>query len=161
MTTTEQHFEPVVDPETGEVLAATEADRRDLIDLYCRQIIDAEAAAVAARSARRGLHLLMGVGDAWSDPDRPGWAVLVKPPATPARQVVPAALDEHREALAPLGLAPRVEVVERRVDPKVSDLTSKSAREALARVGLTPESLLYQPAPGDPKIEVVAPEVLQ
>ena len=148
---------PIVDPESGEILAMNEEDRRHLIDLYGRQVVDAELAARAARAARRGLALLMGVGDAWADPERPGWAVTVKPPATPPRRVVPAALDEHREALEPLGLAAREETFVRRVDPKVSDLTSPKARAALARAGLTPEVFVVAPSPGDPKIEVVSP----
>ena len=158
MATTEQQFEPIVNPETGEVIAANEEDRRYIIETMGRRVIDAQIAAAAAREARAILNLVMAVGDAWADPDRPGFAVMVKPPATPARRVVPAAIDEHAEALAPLGLAAREETVTRRVDPKVSDLTSPKARAALARVGLTPEVRLSAPEPGDPQVVVVAPE---
>jgi hypothetical protein len=147
---------PVVDPETGEVIAASEEDRRYLIDTYAADLVIAEKAARRAREARARLALLMRVGDAVAV--EPGWAVLVKPPASPKRAIVPHAIEEHREGLAPLGLAPREETVTRTIYPKVSDLTSAAARAALARVGLTPETFLHAPTPGDPAIVVVAPE---
>jgi len=150
-------FEVVVDPETGEILAASEADRQYLIEVYADALVAEAQAVERAREARKGLALLMRVGDAVARPG--GWGVMVKPPASPKRQVVPHALEEHAEALAPLGLAPREETVTRPVLPKVSDLTSTAAREALARVGLTSERFLFTPEVGDPQIVVVRPEV--
>jgi hypothetical protein len=147
---------PVVDPETGEILAASEEDRRYLIDTYAADLVIAEKAARRAREARGRLALLMRVGDAVAV--EPGWAVTVRPPASPKRSVVAHAIDEHREALTPLGLGPVEKTVVTTEYPKVSDLTSAASRAALARAGLTPERFLDTPAPGDPVIAVVAPE---
>lgn len=149
-------FAPIFDEETGEVLAASEEDRQFLINTYAADLVAEAEWRIRATKARRALGLLMRVGDAC--PVKPGWAVLVKPPATPARRVVTHAIDEHAEALLPLGLGPREETKVVTTYPKVSELTSPKAREALARVGLTPELLLHQPEPGDPQIIVVAPE---
>lgn len=158
MSTTEQQFQVIADPDTGEILAASEEDRQYLIEEMGRRVIDARVAAAGAVEAARVLNLLMGVGDAWADPDRPGWAITVQPPATPARKVVPHALEEHREALLPLGLAPREETTTSTVYCKVADLTSPAARKALARARLTPEMFLHVPQAGDPQVVVVEPD---
>lgn len=153
MSTTDTPFDVVVDPETGEVLAATEADRQYLIEVYADALVLEAQAVQRAREARRGLALLMRVGDAVARPG--GWAVRVKPPASPRRQVIPHALEEHAEALVPIGIAPREETVTRTVYAKVSEI--QAAGDALARVGLTPEQFLHTPDPGDPQIVVVPP----
>lgn len=153
---TDTAFEPIFDPESGEVLASSEEEVAELTQHYTGVLVQEAVYREEGRHARAKLALLMKVGDAWAKPG--GWAVMVKPPATPARQVVPHRLEEHAEALAPLGLAPREETKTTTVYAKVSDLTSKKAREALARVGLTPETFLHTPEPGDPQVVVVAPE---
>jgi hypothetical protein len=84
--------------------------------------------------------------------------VTAKPAAAPRRQIIAHAIDEHAEALGPLGLGPREVtkvVIER---PGVGDLTSPAARAALARVGLTPETLVFTPERGAPSVVLFPPE---
>lgn len=153
-------FDPIIDPASGEILASTEEERVELVAILGRQLVDAQVAAAAAAHAAVLLRSLMKVGDAWPDPDRPGWAVMMKPPGNPPRQVVTHKLDEHAEGLRPLGLAPREETTTTTVYAKVSELTSKKARDGLARIGLAPEHFLHQPEPGPPSLVVVKPEGL-
>lgn len=153
MTTTDT-FEVVFDPETGEILAASEEDRIYLIETYADALVAEAQAVERAREARRGLGLLMRVGDAVARPG--GWGIRVKPPASPRRQVITHALDTHAEALVPLGIAPREETVTRTVYAKVSEIQAQA--DGLARVGLTPETFLFSPEPGEPQIVVVRPE---
>jgi hypothetical protein len=151
-------FTPVFDPETGEVLADTPEDRDELIRRHASIVIEARRLEAQARESMRVLTLAMQVGDAVAgEGHQQGWAVMVKPPASPKRQIIQHALEDHAESLTPLGLAPRDEVITRRVYPKVSELSSAQARAALARLGLTPEHFLLTPERGEPKIEVIPP----
>lgn len=150
---------PIVD-EAGEVLAGDEAERRQAL-AECGHALAAESIAKAeAKDARARLPLLARVGDVVQLGG--GWVLRVDPPATPQRQVIPHKLDEHVEALTPIGLAPKVEEVTKveqvRTDPGVADLTSPKARDALARAGLSAEVFLHTPEPGRPRVVLVEPE---
>lgn len=157
MTAGTDTFMPIFDPETGEVLAESEDIRRELVEDYAEMLYEAELCASRGEYARARLRLLMRPNDAV--PTSGGGAVTCKPGAPARRSVVPHAMDDHAEALATVpGCAIREETVTRRVYPKVSDLITTKARDALALQGLTPEHFLSEGSPGEPKIVVVHPE---
>jgi hypothetical protein len=143
------------------VLAADESERLEHVEHLLAVIVNAEYAKASAKLATERLALLARPGDvaAFTGGDPlAGWSARVDPPATPARQVKPHALDEHAEALDPIGLAPIDVPKVERVYPGVGDLTSKAAKDALTRAGLSPEVFIHTPTPGPPRIVVVPPE---
>lgn len=149
---------PVIDPETGEVLALDAADAEEVRRLAAETLVTAIRTAKEARTqedrARAVLSLLMEPGDALPAPG--GYAVTVKPGAPARRAVNRQEVLRHAEALGPLGYGPTERVVQE--FPRTSDLITTKARAALARVGLTPETFLILGDPGRPEVVVVEPE---
>lgn len=152
---------PVSDPETGEVLALDAEEAAEVRDLLARDLVTAireeRVARERAGAARRKLAALMEPGDAVALDG--GWAVTVKPGAPPRRAVNVQACQTHAEALTAAGIGPREET--RTVWPGVAALTGSKTRQALARMGLTPETFLLAGDPGAPSVTVIEPEEAQ
>lgn len=146
---------PIVDEESGEVLAANEEDRQELVALLADDLIEAEYQAARQPMLRRKLGQLMSRNQPWA---RGGYAVLRQAPSTPALKVIEHAVDKHHEDLVLLGLAATEKIKVVRTYPKVSDLTSPQARNALARLGLSVETFVHRPPDAEDKIVVVTPE---
>lgn len=146
---------PIFDPETGVLIAedAAEAERRT--DELARELVSIERAIARRAEVVHELGMLLEREAPWA---ADGWAVALKPARTPAGRVIPAEVERHREALAPLGLGPREETRVVVDYPKVGELTSTAARAALARVGLSPEALIHRADPGPDQVVVIAPE---
>lgn len=147
---------PLVDPETGEFLANNDEERWALVNELSELLVFAAKASQRVNDLRRMLEFLMRPGEAVGFPD--GWAVRVQPGASARRGLNRQALEQHAEALQPLGLAPRDQDPPPRIYPLVSELTSAKSRRDLARMGLTPETFLIQGEPGQPRVIVEAPD---
>jgi hypothetical protein len=149
---------PITDPETGEVLALDEADRREVVAHTAAELVDAQRRLDRVRAEveqRAGLLAqLMVPGDAVALAG--GWAVTCKPGAPAKRAVNVQAVKQHAEGLAPLGLAP-VQVTSEKL-PTVAAFTTTKARTALARLGLTPETFLVAGEVGKPQVVVIQPD---
>jgi hypothetical protein len=146
---------PVVDPDTGELLANDPEEAAALTDQLCAELVGIERAIARRAEVVRLLGQLLEPERPWAED---GWAVALKPAARPIRRVVPTEVERHREALTPLGLGPRERTVVVVDYPRVSELTSPAARAALARLGLAPEALMHQGEPGPDQVVVHAPE---
>lgn len=147
---------PIIDPDTGEVLAGDDAERVEVVELCGLVLVEEANVRARADEARRKLRVLMREGEARGLGG--GWGVSLQPPATPPRQVVKHALEAHAEALRPLGVAPREVTKTEVVLPKVSDLTSKAVKAGLVRLGLSLDEFLHKPEPGPAKVVLVPPE---
>ena len=148
---------PIFDEE-GEVLAADEAERREVMRLQGLVLVEEVHATVRANEARRGLRHLMRKGDAVNLGG--GYALAYKPGRAGSRSVLPHKIDEHAEALAAtgLGLAPREEPQPPKiVRPGVAQLTTKAARAALAQHDLTPEDFIADGIPTDGRADLIVP----
>jgi hypothetical protein len=148
---------PIIDPDTGEVLATGDEDRREVAELLAAQLIPVEAAVARRAELRRKLALVLRRDDPPITDD--GWTVYVAPAPTPPRAVDRQAVEAHAEALKPIGLAPEPQPPKPQPDkvPGVAAFTSKQARQDLARLGLTPETFVKPGEPGADRIEVLAP----
>lgn len=149
--------DPILDPDTGEVLAVTPEEREALVATLAEDLVAGAIASARARRARELLADLVEPGQAFPSFVYPGWAVTVKPPATAKRTVIGHALDAAAEGL-PDYLRPRTETVERTVYPGVADLTTKKARADLARRGLSPEAFLHRAESGPVSLVIVEPD---
>lgn len=154
MTTTVTDRFPIVDTETGEVIATTQEELDRWVRHQAHIIIEHDRRAASADDARRRLATVMDPTDPPVAVD--GWTVACEPPAPAKRGVNRHAIDAHLEALGPIGLAPREEVTRRY--PGVGDITSTRARAALAQAGISAASLLLEGHPGAPRIIVRDPE---
>lgn len=151
---TDERF-PIVDPETGEYLAGDAEEAAALADQLCRDLVEIERAARRRAEIVRMLGVLLTRDQPWSGGR---WAVALKPARRPPGRVLPDAIEQHREALTPLGLGPRERTQVVVEVPRLSELTSPTARAALARVGLAPEALIHRPDPGPDQVVVIWPE---
>lgn len=144
-----------LDPETAEVLAVGEAERREVAEQLVTQFVDIYIAAKAMPDLRRKLEVLIPRGVSIN---HRGHAVTCELGGRPARQVNTQELEIHAESL-PIEMRPRDEIVTKRVFPKVSDLTRKDARAALALAGLTAEQFLLDGGEPRETIKVYEPGV--
>lgn len=147
---------PLVDPETGEFLANNNEERWALVNELAELLTFAAKASQRVQDLRRMLDFLMRPGEAVAFPD--GWSVRVQPGAAARRGLNRQALEQHAEALLPLGLAPRDQDPPPRIYPLVSELTTTKTRRDLAKLGMTPETFLIQGAPGSPRVVVDVPD---
>lgn len=154
----------LLDPHTGEVFASL-VERDELVERLAGELVLGQA--LAARRSETEAHLLalqhgqprpvsasvvvpmLGV--------RAAGVATVEPGRKGSRSVMTAEVVRHAEALEPIGLAPVPQPPVTPADkmPTVSQFTTRAARQKLARVGLTPEQFLTDPAPpGAPRVAV-------
>lgn len=147
---------PIVDPESGEVLAADEAERRHVMDDLQSVVIECARQVERGKDAQRKLALMMTA----DDPPRTisGWTVAVEMGSAGQRSINEEAVREHQEALAPLGLAP-VEVTTTTIKmPTVGQLTSTMARKQLAQAGVPLAQLVRAGTPPKPVLRIYKPD---
>lgn len=138
-------FDPVIDPETGEVLATSPEEQHAayLVALADVERYDREYAEVRVKLAdarRHALSLWWPAAPAYAHDGR---SVLIEV-TKPNRQVNTAFIDEHSEKL-PEAVQPVEVVTTKRQYPGVREITAAKAK--LAASGLTPDALLIQPEP--------------
>lgn len=146
---------PIVNDD-GEVLVTTEEGRLEALADACKVLVEFEDHKHTANRAREMFRLLAREGDPpYVAPT--GVVLDIKLGKKGARQVNPAAIERHREALTPIKLGPReVECDKchgtgvREVMPKVTDIDHKDNRPKIARAGIAPDTLLIPGA--DPTI---------
>lgn len=144
-------FDPIVD-DNGEVIAATEAERREVLEEAGRVLAEHEALKAAAARARDVFRLVAREGDG---PFVYGGRILdVRLGKRGNRSVDVAAVNEHREALQGTPAAPREDTCTAcggsgrvEVMPGVAAIDGKDARAAILRAGLNPDRLLRPGAP--------------
>jgi hypothetical protein len=141
---------PIVDAMTNDTLATDEDQRVMLVGMLVDELVFAKKAALRIGEVQRLLKLLMVLGESVPVGD---WAVACELGNKPARSVDRQEIEAHSEALAPLGLAPREEMKIQTIFPGVGAFTTKEARAALARAGLTADSFLI--SGGDPVPQVI------
>jgi hypothetical protein len=147
---------PIVDMTDGEVLAADDAERQDVLELMCAELIELERHVKRLAEVRRKVALLMTVGDSVA---RNGYAIACELGPRPKRQINRQEIQAHAEALAPLGLGTREETTV--VYPTVAQLTTTKARAALARAGLNVNTFLLEGGEPSPVVKVYAPEEVE
>lgn len=150
--------EPLALDSDGQIY--TPAERREAVERAAAELAHVED--LVAGAAEHAARLRALLGDLLAPGEvivtDTGHAVTLERPRPGARRVDHAAVIAHQEALAPLGLGPRPQPPRPAEDryPGVAELVS--ARDELARVGLSVERLVIPGAERAPYVRVIAPE---
>jgi hypothetical protein len=146
---------PIVDEQSGEVLAADEPERLQVMDDLAGVVIECARAVERGQEAQRKLALLMDTTDA--PRTIMGWTVACELGAAGQRSVNSEAIWMHAESLAPLGLGPvEVQTTTTKL-PTVGQLTTKLARQELAKAGVPLAALIRPGAAPKPTLRIYKP----